>query len=119
MSNSPPRLPRHKELSLSTKCSIKYLPATPDEPGVHLYEEAFDRLGDDAPPVYLQLDGVAATRDTLPGGGASVTLTLPRKTAQALGLICADLKPAMARVLTESDDLTEADEPVASRWTKA
>jgi hypothetical protein len=78
---------------MSTKASIKQRARTAEQPGFHLYDDVLDELEDGKhgePPVYLRLDGVAANLQTLEGGGASVTVTLPREVARALGLLTAD-----------------------------
>lgn len=56
-------------------------------PRFHLYDDALDELsrrGKES-PVYLRLEVVQAQLETLDSGGASVTLTLSRELARALG----------------------------------
>lgn len=77
---------------MSTKVSIKWRTASSTQPGFHLYDDCLDGLGvDDGDSeqrvVYLRLDGVAVQLETLPEGGASVTVTLPRRLARELGLL--------------------------------
>jgi hypothetical protein len=72
---------------MSTKSSIKWREQTDTAPGFHLYDDALD--DGNPPPVYLRIDGVEADLSTT-AGGATVTLTLPREVAQALGLLSAD-----------------------------
>jgi len=83
---------------LSTKTTIRSRARTAAHPGYHLYED--DPLGDDdeeASPVYLQLDGVSAElRAPAAGGAATLTVTLPRELARALGLLPAATPPLPA-----------------------
>jgi len=74
---------------MSTRCSIKWREQEDETPGFHLWEDAWDRVnhGDNA-PVFLCLEGVQISDlETIPGGGASVTVYLPREMAIALGLV--------------------------------
>jgi hypothetical protein len=74
---------------MNTRVSIKYRDRTANQPGFELYDDVLDipvEDGDET-PVYLQLDGVAAQMETMQGGNACVTITLPRKTARELGLL--------------------------------
>ena len=78
---------------MSTKASIKWRGQVAGLPGFHLYDDVLDALGfepEREPPVYLSLEGVAARLRTLDGGGAAVTVVLPRETARELGLLPAD-----------------------------
>ena len=70
---------------MSTKVTIRARQATPTAPGFHLYEECFQE--EDKPSVYLLLDGVAVEMQTLPAGGATLTIALPRDLALELGLL--------------------------------
>lgn len=76
---------------MSTKSSIKARRRTCERPGFHLYDDVLDSLdareGAPEPSVYLRLDGIAAQLETLNGGGAMVTVALPRETARELGLL--------------------------------
>ena len=76
---------------MSTKVSIKWRARTADQPGFHLYDDALDSFGREHEemdaPVYLHLDGVEAELQTISGGGVSMTVTLPRELARALGLL--------------------------------
>ena len=75
---------------MSTKVTIKSRQASTDGPGFRLYEDVLDGFGKedaDDPPVYLHLDRVEVTLQTLDTGGASMTVTLPRELARALGLL--------------------------------
>ena len=76
---------------MSTKVSIKRRERTLTQPGFHLYDDClesdFPSRGDDEPPVYLRLDGVAVELRTLDTAGASVTLKFPRELARELGLL--------------------------------
>jgi hypothetical protein len=71
--------------------TIKHRARAATSPGFHLYDDVLDGFGkeDDEPstPVYLRLVGVAVQLETLSDGGASVTITLPRRTAWELGLL--------------------------------
>lgn len=75
---------------MSTKETIKYRHQSAGNPGFHLYNDVLDRSCSDdgsGSPVYLCLDGVAATLQTMDSGGASVTVVLPRGVARELGLL--------------------------------
>lgn len=75
---------------MSTKASIKWQQQSSGLPGFHLYDDVLDAFGSEGKgesPVYLRLDGVAAQVETLPSGGAAVTVVLPRQTARELGLL--------------------------------
>ncbi len=75
---------------MSTKVSMRWRERTAELPGYHLYADVLDDFTSDGvvePPVYLRLDGVDVELHTLPGGGASVKLTLPRELARELGLL--------------------------------
>lgn len=75
---------------MSTKASIKWRHQAAGLPGFHLYDDVLDSFGSETngePPVYLRLDGVAAQMETLPTGGAAVTVVLPREAARELGLL--------------------------------
>lgn len=76
---------------MSTKVTIKSRARTGTRPGFHLYDDVLDSFGDKAgeaePPVYLRLDGVSVQLETLATGGATLTIALPRKLAQELGLL--------------------------------
>jgi len=75
---------------MSTKCSLKWKEQGEDAPGYHLYDDAMDDFCGDGhaePPIYLRLDGVQIELQTLPSGGVSVTVALPRATARELGLL--------------------------------
>jgi hypothetical protein len=73
-----------------------------NEPGERLptfvlYEDELQALGptdNDAGPVYLRLVGVSVELCTLAGGGATVTVALPRRLAGELGLL--HLRPGAA-----------------------
>jgi len=67
---------------MSTKETIKYREEGVEGCGFHLYSEIFDEEN-----VYLRLDCVHASLNTLHEAGAEVTLTLPLELARALGLI--------------------------------
>lgn len=78
---------------MSTKCSILYREQTPDEPGVHIYDDAVAWLGSSEPDIYVQIEGILDVQfETLGAGCSSLTFRLPRKTAAALGLIAAASK---------------------------
>ncbi len=86
---------------MSTKVTIKYRHQSAGHPGFHLYNDVLDSFGSEdesGSPVYLCLDGVAATLQTLDSGGASVTVVLPRGVARELGLL-----PAEAGTSTAAD----------------
>ena len=76
---------------MSTKVTVKWRAQSASQSGFQLYEDVLDSLGDDVDrdgaPVYLRLDGVALDLHTLDGGGASVTVVLPRELARELGLL--------------------------------
>ncbi len=76
---------------MSTKSSIKWRESTESQPGFHLYEDVMDSFcahdGDPEPPVYLCLEGLQVQLETLPAGGATVTVTIPREMARVLGLL--------------------------------
>lgn len=76
---------------MSTKASIKSRIRTDEQAGFNLYDDVLDEFGarDGAPepPVYLRLDGVLVQLETLDGGGASVTVAIPRAIARELGLL--------------------------------
>lgn len=75
---------------MSTKATIKWREQTAELPGFHLYDDVLDEFAgkeDREPPVYLRLDGVEVSLQTLSGGGASLTVSLPRSTARELGLL--------------------------------
>ena len=75
---------------MSTKVTIKCRTQGAGSPGFHLYSDVLDSLGsEDAGEslVYLCLEGVKATLQTVDGGGASVTVALPREVARDLGLL--------------------------------
>ena len=78
---------------MSTKSSIKCRNTTEGQPGFHLYDDVTDAFcaqdGDPEPPVYLCLEGVQVQLETLPEGGATVTVTIPREMARVLGLLAA------------------------------
>jgi len=77
---------------MSTKATLKSRSQIAGSPGFHLYEEtALDSSDSEDEPVYLQVDGVAATVQTLKTGGASVTMVLPRELARELGLLPDDV----------------------------
>ena len=71
---------------MSTKVVIGSRCATATEPGFQLYWDCIDELAaanEKDIPLFLRLDGVAVELSTLPTGGASVTVKLPRE----LGLV--------------------------------
>ena len=76
---------------MSTKSSIKWRHSTEAQPGFHLYDDVMDSFGaqdgDPEPPVYLCLEGLQVQLETLHAGGATVTVTIPREMARALGLL--------------------------------
>jgi hypothetical protein len=76
---------------MSSKVTMKWRARTGHQPGFQLYEDVMNSLGDDGgrddAPVYLCLDGVALDLLTLEGGGACVTVVLPRELARELGLL--------------------------------
>ena len=74
---------------MSTKATIRCRARSAGLPGVHLYDDVLDSLGVDngRSPVYLCLEGVEITLRTLEGGGASITVTLPREVARDLGVL--------------------------------
>lgn len=76
---------------MSTKVTMSWRAKTESQPGFHLYEDVMDSFGENADrhdaPVYLRLDGVAMDLRTLKGGGACVTVVLPRELARELGLL--------------------------------
>jgi len=76
---------------MSTKSSIKWRDHTETQPGFELYDDVLDTFcaqdGDPEPPVYLCLKGLQIQLETLHAGGASVTVTIPREMARALGLL--------------------------------
>lgn len=74
---------------MSTKVVIRSRIATTSEPGFQLYWDCLDELAavsEENIPLFLRLDGVAVELSTLPTGGASVTVKLPRGLALELGL---------------------------------
>lgn len=79
---------------MSTKSPIKGRQRTAVQPGFELYgdciEEMFLDAGDPEPPVYLCLDGLPTELETLPSGGARVTVTIPREMAREMGLLPAE-----------------------------
>lgn len=87
---------RHdREMRMSNKVTIRSSSPTEGTPGFHLFEDAVEVMtaADGAePPVYLLLQGVQAELQTLEGGGALLTVSLPRSVARELGLI--PFKPA-------------------------
>ncbi|MDC8773342.1 hypothetical protein PRZ03_17300 [Paucibacter sp. hw8] len=75
---------------MSAKETIKYRHQSAGQPGFHLYNDLLDGFCSDdkcESPVYLCLDGVAATLQTMDSGGASVAVVLPRGVARELGLL--------------------------------
>lgn len=79
---------------MSTKASIKWRERRAEQPGFHLYDDVLEEFNEGKhgePPVYLRLDGVCASLETLEGGGANLTVTLPRELARSLGLLPAVL----------------------------
>lgn len=61
----------------------------------HLYDDVMDELaGVTDPPVHLRIDGVEVELRTLPDGGASVLLALPREVASLLGLVSSPERPS-------------------------
>ncbi|MFY3384718.1 hypothetical protein [Paracidovorax sp. MALMAid1276] len=81
---------------MSTKVTLKSRLQVGDQPGFHLYDDvltemAYETPGEggatEDPPVYLTLEGVDVELQTLPSGGAAVTLTIPRDIARELGLL--------------------------------
>lgn len=75
---------------MSTKVTIAWREKREGQAGFHLYEDVLDSLGADDgcdAPVYLRLDGVTVDLRTLNGGGAAVTIALPRELAHVLGLL--------------------------------
>lgn len=90
-----------RNLRVSTKETIKYRHQSAGQPGFHLYNDLLDGFCSDdesESPVYLCLDGVAATLQTMDSGGVSVTVALPRGVARELGLL-----PAEAGTSTAAD----------------
>jgi hypothetical protein len=80
---------------VSTKVTIKWRTQVDKQPGFHLYDDfsdPFETEDDGELPVYLRLDGVAATLQPLDSGGATVTVALPRCVARELGLLPAEPK---------------------------
>lgn len=78
---------------MSTKVTIKSRLPAAGQPGFHLYDDVLDDFGDkgeEEPPVHLRLEGVAVELQTLDGGGATVTIALPRELARELGLLPSD-----------------------------
>lgn len=75
---------------MSTKVPIKSRARAGGVARFHLYEDVLDSFGEDdvgrPAPVYLRLDGVGVELFTCEGG-ASVTVSLPRELATALGLL--------------------------------
>jgi hypothetical protein len=96
---------------MSTKVSIKWRDQREDRPGFHLYEDALDSLGvdmdDREAPVYLRVDGVSLDLHTLAGGGASVTVALPREAARSLGLLQPPLGPLLTQDSTRKSEESE------------
>lgn len=76
---------------MSTKNVIKERQRKDDQPGFQLYSDCIEELiaqdGDAEPPVYLCLDGLPTQLETLPAGGARMTITMPREMARELGLL--------------------------------
>lgn len=76
---------------MSSKVTLKSGIQATGQASFHLYEDNLDGLDDtnqaQERPVYLKLDGIKAQMETLATGGASVTVTIPRAMAEALGLI--------------------------------
>lgn len=86
---------------MSTKVTIKWRNQSAGYPCYHLYDDVLDSFGSEderEAPVYLRLDGVGATMQTLESGGASVTVVLPRQVARELGLL-----PAVPSTSTAAD----------------
>ena len=73
---------------MSTKSTIAYRDGTADEPHVHVYEDSLDWMRDAEPIIYVQFQGAVSVEfETLAGGRVAVTVGMPRKTAEAIGLI--------------------------------
>ena len=81
---------------MSTKVTLKSRLRVDGQPGFHLYDDVLTEMASElaeeggstpAPPVYLTLEGVEVELQTLPSGGAAVTLTIPRNIARELGLV--------------------------------
>lgn len=75
---------------MSTTASIKWRERTAEQPVLHLYDDMLDKFNagkQEEPPVYLRLDGVCASLETLQGGGANLTATLPPELARASKLL--------------------------------
>lgn len=74
---------------MSTKSTLKWQEPNGSQPGYCLYEDLLDSFSDDnnKAPVYLTLEGVSVELHAKPGGGVSVTVAIPRDTAQDLGLL--------------------------------
>lgn len=84
---------------MSSTVTIKWRERLANLPGFRLYEDVLDSLFSETkeePPVYLRLEGVAARLRTLDGGGAAVTVTLPRIVARELGLLPNDANSGSA-----------------------
>ncbi|MBW8466918.1 MAG: hypothetical protein K0M67_01535 [Thiobacillus sp.] len=72
---------------MSTKQSIKSQDQTDDAPGFHLWEDCFETMDNaETAPVYLRFEGVSVELETQ-RAGATVTVTLPRDLARALGIV--------------------------------
>lgn len=75
---------------MSSKVSIAWSEPVEGEPYFLLFKDELDSLGatgTDSSPLYLRLVGVSVELQTLPAGGAAVTVVLPRKLAEELGLL--------------------------------
>lgn len=76
---------------MSTKVTIGWRARAPRHPGFHLYWDIFDGMteADEGVPrsVHLRVEGVMTELQTLPDGGAAVTMELPIELARALGLV--------------------------------
>ena len=75
---------------MSSKVSIAWNEPEEGEPSFLLYEDVLDSFGaadTDSSPLYLRLAGVSVELQTLPAGGAALTVVLTRKLAGELGLL--------------------------------
>lgn len=74
---------------MSTKIGLKASESNDAKPSFYLYKEMTftDPANEPESPVYLRLDGVQVQMETIEGGGARVTVEIPRNMARELGLI--------------------------------
>lgn len=81
---------------MSTRVPFAWRQYESGKAGYCLYEDVLDEMaaesGGPEAPIYLQLEGVQVSVETMNTGGAALTVTLPRELAKALGLVPEVLK---------------------------